>query len=133
MLTPLDTAMRVAVLRPRVSGYINACLKGLALRPQVEFLVGYAALGDEAPINDADSRWISESVPLAEDNRPTIPAESQRTTADQHGSVSRRPAMMRGDRLWLLAQRARRAIQTGRAAYRASVAGPAQFQIDVRV
>jgi len=59
-----DVAVRVAVLWPQLSGYINACLKELAQRPNVELLVAYAAPGDEAPFDDAEFGWIPESVRL---------------------------------------------------------------------
>lgn len=56
--------MRVAVLWPGLSGYVNACLKELAQRPQVELLVAHAASSDEAPFDDAEFGWIPESVRL---------------------------------------------------------------------
>ena len=56
--------MRVAILWPQLSGYINACLKELASRPQVELLVAHAAPGVEAPFDDAAFGWIPESVRL---------------------------------------------------------------------
>jgi glycosyltransferase involved in cell wall biosynthesis len=56
--------MRVAVLWPGLSGYVNACLKELARRPQVDLLVAYAPAVEEAPFNDAEFGWIPESVRL---------------------------------------------------------------------
>lgn len=56
--------MRVAVLWPQLSGYINACLKELARRPQVDLLVAYAPAVDEAPFDDAEFGWIPEPVRL---------------------------------------------------------------------
>lgn len=64
VLPQFDATVRVAVLWPQLSGYINACLRELALRPRVELLVGYAAPGDEAPFDDAEFKWIPESVKL---------------------------------------------------------------------
>lgn len=57
-------AVRVAVLWPGLSGYINACLKELARRPQVELLVAHAPPVDEAPFDDAEFGWIPEAVRL---------------------------------------------------------------------
>lgn len=57
--------MRVAVLWPQLSGYINACLKELAARPGVELLVAHAAPGGEAPFDDAEFGWIPERINLA--------------------------------------------------------------------
>lgn len=68
----MRTAVRIAILWPRLSGYINACMKELAQRPQVELLVGHEASGDEAPFDDTEFDWIPESVRLT--SRPD-PAE----------------------------------------------------------
>lgn len=56
--------MKVAVLWPGLSGYINACLKELATRPGVELLVAHAAPKDEAPFDESEFGWIPESVHL---------------------------------------------------------------------
>lgn len=64
--------MRVAVLWPQLSGYVNACLQELASRPQVELLVGHEVPGGDAPFDDAQFSWIPESIRLT--SRPD-PAE----------------------------------------------------------
>ena len=56
--------MRVAVLWPGLSGYINACLKEIASRPQVELLVAYAPAVDEAPFAEDEFEWIPDAVRL---------------------------------------------------------------------
>lgn len=56
--------MKVAVLWPGLSGYINACLRELAERPGVDLLVAHAPPKDEAPFDESDFGWIPESVPL---------------------------------------------------------------------
>ena len=56
--------MKVAVLWPGLSGYINACLQELARRPDVDLLVAHAPPVEEAPFDDAEFAWIPESVRL---------------------------------------------------------------------
>jgi glycosyltransferase involved in cell wall biosynthesis len=54
--------MKIALLWPQLSGYMNACLKELASRPEVELLVAYAVANEEAPFDDAEFSWIPTSV-----------------------------------------------------------------------
>ena len=41
--------MRIAVLWTGLSGYLDACLRGLATGPGVEVLVAHQAAGEDAP------------------------------------------------------------------------------------
>ncbi len=63
--------MRIAVLWPGLSGYINACLQELSRRPGVELLVAHAPPQDEAPFDEAGFGWIPESIRLASPPDPT--------------------------------------------------------------
>jgi glycosyltransferase involved in cell wall biosynthesis len=52
--------LRIAILWTKLSGYLNACLKELASREQVELLVLHQAPGDDAPFEDAQFGWVTE-------------------------------------------------------------------------
>ena len=57
--------VRVAVLWPGLSGYINACLRELAGRPGVDLLVAHAPPQEEAPFDESEFGWIPNAVTLA--------------------------------------------------------------------
>ena len=50
--------MRVAILWTGLSGYLNACLKELASREDVELFVSHQAAVQEAPFDDNQFAWI---------------------------------------------------------------------------
>lgn len=54
--------MKVAVLWSRLSGYLNACLRELASRPDVQLLVVHESAGADAPFDDAAFAWIEHRV-----------------------------------------------------------------------
>jgi glycosyltransferase involved in cell wall biosynthesis len=54
--------VRIAVLWTRLSGYLNACLKELASRPDVELLVIHEVAGQDAPFDAAQFAWIQNRV-----------------------------------------------------------------------
>lgn len=54
--------MRVAILWCGLSGYLNACLKELASREDVELFVSYQAPIEQAPFNDGQFAWIRNSL-----------------------------------------------------------------------
>ena len=54
--------MRIAVLWTRLSGYLNACLRELATRPDVELLVAHETAGDDAPFHDSQFSWMATRI-----------------------------------------------------------------------
>jgi glycosyltransferase involved in cell wall biosynthesis len=55
---------RVAVLWTGLSGYFNACLRELAIRPGVELLVAHMAPVGEAPFDDAQFAWMPMRITI---------------------------------------------------------------------
>jgi glycosyltransferase involved in cell wall biosynthesis len=54
--------MRVAFLWTRMSGYLNACLKELASRSEVELLVVHETADGDAPFDDSQFAWIPQRM-----------------------------------------------------------------------
>lgn len=54
--------MRVAIFWTRLSGYLNACLRELASRPDVELLVVHEAPGSDAPFDDSQFAWMTAPI-----------------------------------------------------------------------
>jgi glycosyltransferase involved in cell wall biosynthesis len=54
--------MRVAILWTKLSGYLNACLKELASRENVELCVADGTFSDAAPFDDSQFTWIENRV-----------------------------------------------------------------------
>ncbi len=52
-------SLRVAVLWPRVTGFLNACIRELVLGQKVEVLVSAAFPNAEAPFAEEEFAWIS--------------------------------------------------------------------------
>jgi glycosyltransferase involved in cell wall biosynthesis len=54
--------VRVAVLWTCLSGYLNACLKELASRPDVDLFVAHSEINSEAPYNVELFEWMKKRV-----------------------------------------------------------------------
>lgn len=54
--------MRIAVLWTGLSGYLNACLKELAARENVEIFVAHRAPVQEAPFDEGQFSWIQNRL-----------------------------------------------------------------------
>lgn len=57
--------MKIAMLWPGLSGYINACLRELTARTNIDLLVAYWAPISDAPYDDSEFRWIPKAIHLA--------------------------------------------------------------------
>jgi glycosyltransferase involved in cell wall biosynthesis len=54
--------MKVAVLWPQLSGYLNACLRELASRPGVELLVVHRRPAYDAPFDERQFSWMPARI-----------------------------------------------------------------------
>jgi glycosyltransferase involved in cell wall biosynthesis len=54
--------MKVAVLWTRLSGYLNACLRELASRPDVELLVAHETAEYDAPFDEGQFSWMTARI-----------------------------------------------------------------------
>lgn len=54
--------MRIAVLWTGLSGYLNACLRELASRPDVELFIAHNATSELAPFDDSIFAWMENRV-----------------------------------------------------------------------
>jgi glycosyltransferase involved in cell wall biosynthesis len=54
--------MRIAILWTGLSGYLNACLKELAAREEVELLVCHSAPENNAPFDERQFAWIPNRI-----------------------------------------------------------------------
>jgi glycosyltransferase involved in cell wall biosynthesis len=54
--------MKVAVLWTRLSGYLNACLRELSSRSDVELLVAHETAGNDAPFDDSQFSWMAARI-----------------------------------------------------------------------
>ncbi len=54
--------MRIAILWTALSGYLNACLRELAGRPDVQLMVSHQVTGNDAPFAESHFNWIENRL-----------------------------------------------------------------------
>jgi glycosyltransferase involved in cell wall biosynthesis len=75
--------MKVAILWTRLSGYLNACLRELASRPDVELLVVHEAAGSDAPFDDDQFDWMTARIEyIGRPDRDTLLEHVRRRAPD---------------------------------------------------
>lgn len=62
--------MKIAVLWPQLSGYLNACLRALAAKPGIELFVAHQLPHEEAPFRAEQFSWLANRYTFAQDPDP---------------------------------------------------------------